>query len=340
MKINKIISNLQDLINKSPDYSLIDGLTILDEWYKSLDKILKEKLLFELNEQFGFDNAKREIIKPDNVVLLNTINYFIQDKAFNENTALDWLQTIKQNLENHFSTIEAKGNIIKRTKRLPLDEQLTKFEKEKNNWTDRFEHLTQIPYFDPNEESNSIMDMVSWIRVSKKHSFLFELPTHPTIKHDYTLLPFQQFRNTVFPSYQSLYLIEWINLEITRLKNEKEKERIKAIPIAQTSNQIPKLTLTQIALIYVYEGKQITRENGKDIAKQYEHKSGEKLFQLFCKYSSAANRKGRPTPCTPTKLKNKIELLESVVPYIINDSLLRANDEIQTLKVIFESEYQ
>jgi len=100
------------------------------------------------------------------------------------------------------------------------------------------------------------------------------------------------------------------------------------------------LTINQIALKYVYEGLQITRENSKKIAKQYGHNSGEKLFQRFTYYTSSANRKGKPTPCTPKKLDNKIKLIERVIEILPIDKQERAKDEVSILKKIYEAEYQ
>ena len=99
------------------------------------------------------------------------------------------------------------------------------------------------------------------------------------------------------------------------------------------------ITLSQIALKYVYEGLQITRKNGDEIAKQYGYKSGEKLFQKFSFFSSTANRKGSPNPCTTVKLTNKIKLLESVKELVTSDKIKRIEDEVSILKSIQESEY-
>jgi len=85
----------------------------------------------------------------------------------------------------------------------------------------------------------------------------------------------------------------------------------------------PKLTINQIALKYVYSELQITRDNGNEIVKQYGHNSGEKLFQKFTYYSSTANRKGKPTPCSLIKLDNKIKLLESVIKLVANEKQKR-----------------
>jgi hypothetical protein len=102
----------------------------------------------------------------------------------------------------------------------------------------------------------------------------------------------------------------------------------------------PELKIDQIALKYAYEGLRITRENGNDIAKEYGHNSGEKLFQRFTYFSSSANRKGKPNLCTPKKLDNKIKLIESIIELLPTDKQERAKDEVSILKKIYEAEYQ
>ncbi len=99
-----------------------------------------------------------------------------------------------------------------------------------------------------------------------------------------------------------------------------------------------KLSINQIALKYVYEGKAITRVTANKIAKEFKHNSGEKLFQRFTYYSSTANRKGKPIPCTSTKLRNKIELLESVIKILPKANKQRANDELKVLNGLLENE--
>jgi len=113
------------------------------------------------------------------------------------------------------------------------------------------------------------------------------------------------------------------------------------LPPQQTKTD--KLKFKQIALIHVYKGLQITRKNAGEIAAKYgftAKNSGEKLFQDYTYFCSAANRKGKPTPCTPKKLKNKIELFESVVNLLSDENKQMAIDEIKILKTIFENEYQ
>lgn len=121
------------------------------------------------------------------------------------------------------------------------------------------------------------------------------------------------------------------------------QEMTKPLVTAKQGPQKDNLKVNQIALIHVYEGKQITRENATAIAKKngYNAKSsGEGLFQDFTKYCSSSNRKGRPTPCTPKKLQNKIELFQSILKHLSKGAKERAKDEIKILKTIFENEYQ
>lgn len=125
-----------------------------------------------------------------------------------------------------------------------------------------------------------------------------------------------------------------------KFKEFLEYLKTKALPHQTIVKQKPELKIDQIALKYVYEGLQITRENGNDIAKEYGHNSGEKLFQRFTYFSSSANRKGKPNLCTPKKLDNKIKLIESIIELLHTDKQERAKDEVSILKKIYEAEYQ
>lgn len=121
------------------------------------------------------------------------------------------------------------------------------------------------------------------------------------------------------------------------------KGEVQSMPITQTEAKKDKLKVPQIALIHVYEGRPITRANAGIIAAKHGYTaktSGEGLFQDYTKYCSTANRKGKPTPCTSQKLKNKIELFESVVDRLSDNKKQRAIDEIKILKTIQEDEYQ
>lgn len=130
------------------------------------------------------------------------------------------------------------------------------------------------------------------------------------------------------------------------LKDEKEfideiSPYIKNVPIVNSQND--ELKVNQIALIHVYEGWQINRENANEIAAKFGYtskNSGEGLFQDYTKYCSRANRMGKPSPCTPKTLSNKINLFESISEHLSNEAGKKLKDEINALKVIYNNEYQ
>lgn len=137
-----------------------------------------------------------------------------------------------------------------------------------------------------------------------------------------------------FSKYEPVIIeaLDYWKSELQKLRSGKETQN-------DTKHQ-PKLSMNQIALKYFYEGLQITRENGNEIAEQYGHTSGEKLFQRFTFYSSTANRKAKPDLCTPIKLKNKIKLIETVIELLPIEKQARAKDEVSILNGIYEAEYQ
>lgn len=99
------------------------------------------------------------------------------------------------------------------------------------------------------------------------------------------------------------------------------------------------LTISQIALKYVYEERVITREEAKDIAQNYAYTSGDKLYQKFCFYSSRANRKGKPLPYTKRKLLNKINLISSVIDLLPDPYKTTAKDELIILETFLSNDY-
>lgn len=127
----------------------------------------------------------------------------------------------------------------------------------------------------------------------------------------------------------------------TIIKEEVEKLGINSSELIEVTTFKKELSLTQIALIYIYKGDVITRNNGNQIAKKagYISKtSGDKLYQNFTKYVSSADRKGDAG--TKRKNQNKIKLIESIVELLPNDKQQRAKDEISILKSIQETQYQ
>lgn len=94
----------------------------------------------------------------------------------------------------------------------------------------------------------------------------------------------------------------------------------------------PKLTQEQVALICVYNGELVTRDNADLIGAKYGHKKATKLYQLFANYSKRINRTARPDNETLKTLKNKIERFEKILPYINPTKLPMIQEDIKSLK--------
>lgn len=103
-------------------------------------------------------------------------------------------------------------------------------------------------------------------------------------------------------------------------------------------NNEPKLTINQIALKLVYEGKSVTRANSNEVVNSFGHTSGDKLFNQFSYYSSTANRKGSEQ--TKKKFQNKIQLFESVIELLTNANKQRALDELSILKSSYQTLFE
>jgi hypothetical protein len=88
-----------------------------------------------------------------------------------------------------------------------------------------------------------------------------------------------------------------------------------------------------IALIHYYNGQQITRKNADEIAKKNgftSDLSGESLYQKYTHYNKTSRRIRKES--TAVKRENKIELFESVLPFLNDAGKQKAKAEIQTLK--------
>lgn len=107
--------------------------------------------------------------------------------------------------------------------------------------------------------------------------------------------------------------------------------------IKQNDEDDKKLSLKQIALIYVYEGEKITKENADDIAKLFKHRSGHKLYQEYNKFFRLVDRKA--TTKTKKTMENKIELFESILEFLHEPNKNKALDEINILKINYENEW-
>lgn len=101
----------------------------------------------------------------------------------------------------------------------------------------------------------------------------------------------------------------------------------------------PSLSISQIALIHFYQNMQITRSNCEEIVRGYGYNSGEKLFQKYTYFSSRCNRIGEPISCTPKKLRNKIELLKSIINLIPDDKQQEITQDIMALENKYNTKY-
>lgn len=109
----------------------------------------------------------------------------------------------------------------------------------------------------------------------------------------------------------------------------------KTIP-AEAIQEVKKLSINQIALKCFYEGKIITRENAKEQLENTGHKSGDKLYNEFSKWSNTTDRKADPE--SKVRLKNKIKLFESVIELLPNDKRSKAIDDLKIINS-FTSKY-
>lgn len=206
------------------------------------------------------------------------------------------------------------------------------------------EQAERIAKYSPNEQLHIAMDILGL--TTGENNFnpvqpVFYYIDEVLIKHNLTP---KQAKNILEVHTSGLPPATNESLTKKVIKHLKKLDKyVNQTPPQQTETKTDKLKVPQIALIHVYEGIQITRENAGEIAAKHGYtakNSGEGLFQDYTNYFSTANRKGKPTPCTPTKLKNKIVLFESVVNHLSDNSKQRAIDEIMILKTIFENEYQ
>lgn len=205
--------------------------------------------------------------------------------------------------------------------------KLKKLKKVKNIVLKKYESRPALIYFNYDFPEKLILKLIEDSKYKKvipvaDHHFYVN-PTDRSIIKD-------GIKNSIF--YR--LLIDKLIFKINDL------EGISILSKPETEAKSKGLSIPQIAIIHFYNGNQITRKNGNEIAKQHNHNSGERLFQKFTYFSSPANRKGKPTLCTPKKLKNKIELFESIVSHLTDAAKNRANDEIQILNTLYESEYQ
>ncbi|TND07943.1 MAG: hypothetical protein FD123_2751 [Bacteroidetes bacterium] len=124
-----------------------------------------------------------------------------------------------------------------------------------------------------------------------------------------------------FPTFQNkkLFLDRFIETEIQKIENG-----VNSSPV-----QKPEHSLREVALFLFYNGEKVDKKNADQLAKKYNHKSGQKLYQLFTFYSSNSNRI-QPEE-TKKKAANKIALLNRVITMLNGAPQAKAKDELKTM---------
>jgi len=99
-----------------------------------------------------------------------------------------------------------------------------------------------------------------------------------------------------------------------------------------------KLSLQQIALKHAWEGKPVTQQNKDKIALSLGFKSGNALYNHYCKFANRIDRIADPD-ATKKIMKNKINLFESVIEMLPEEFKTSPHNELKILKEIFEKKY-
>lgn len=126
----------------------------------------------------------------------------------------------------------------------------------------------------------------------------------------------------------------------TRKEPGHEKEKPKAA-VCELKELHPKLSLKQVALIFFYEKKLITKDTADGIAEEYgwcSKTSGHKLYQDFIHLRNSRNRLGDPG--SEKKLKNNLERIEGILNFLSEGALKEASKEISSLQNIYKSVYE
>ncbi|GAB4044910.1 hypothetical protein GCM10028774_65810 [Spirosoma jeollabukense] len=90
----------------------------------------------------------------------------------------------------------------------------------------------------------------------------------------------------------------------------------------------PKLSLRQIALLYIYQDKSISRGKIADsIAKEYGKRSGERLYSLYTKFLQTSKR----TNIDGRMIKQFIDDIEKVIPHLSDQQRQKAETELKTI---------
>ncbi len=109
---------------------------------------------------------------------------------------------------------------------------------------------------------------------------------------------------------------------IAEVKEEKEKET--------------KVSIKEIALLHIYLGTVITKENVSDLVKSYGYSSGDKLYNEYTSFLKVASRRRLPEQCTPLKYRNRLALFEKVIEMLPEEKKEAARVDLKHIKDKYE----
>lgn len=138
----------------------------------------------------------------------------------------------------------------------------------------------------------------------------------------------------MYKDYSALCLFFHFNSEyLISLRKQDPTEEKPITPEIVKSNGT-KFSLKEIAYLHFYNGEQITKENNNEVAKKYGWGSGHKLIQH---YSDAIKIKRLDTnDLSYQQLKNKIDLIKSIIDYVKPEKQKMINDELRKLETDLE----
>lgn len=139
---------------------------------------------------------------------------------------------------------------------------------------------------------------------------------------------------TNFNNYSFMFLtpISVLNLFVHEfepiiINRDPIEEKLHTPEIVKSDGTIFKLK--EIAFLYFYNGDQITKENNNEVAKKYGWASGHRLIQNYSDAIKRLDIKG----LSIQKLKNRINLISSIIHYLPDNKKPKPQDDLKKLNL-------
>ena len=199
----------------------------------------------------------------------------------------------------------------------------------------------KILYFNPIKDLNfenrtfiltkndliNIREYINKQLIIGKESFLF---VHsPNFKFQYEKITNDYvYARATFDYYNWLIEFSKSQVKVASISNVNNTEK-------EVKKRDVRFTLNLIALIYFYDGHQITRINGKEIAAKYGFTSGEKLYNFYCIVSSKIYRT-KIGGESKTKCNNRLKYIERAMNHLKGKSKEKAKMDYLALELAIE----